>query len=174
MRMRMILAIAIFLLPMACVMPQSRKIEADKAARSAYEQCEALRKAGSLDNHVAAVDCALPKVINAYKEAAYPFEDLVFVTIAARRMGAANIDNGNATEAEVRHDIAQLDIRIAAEERRRLDVISYGGRPTPTPDEVLLQGLNALTPAPTAAALPRIPANKNPGCFSFVADKRCE
>ena len=60
----------------------SRKADADQQAKAAYARCEARRAAHQLPTHLAAVDCAAPTVEGAYKEAAYPFEDLLYVSIA--------------------------------------------------------------------------------------------
>ncbi len=173
MRRRSILGVAILLALQACVVPQSRKTEADEAARAAFARCEAMRQSGALKTHLAVVDCAMPKVVAAYEQSAYPFEDLIYISLNARRIGAQKIDRGKATEAEVQRDLGELQTRVAAEERRRLDIIAYGGSPQPAAPDTLLQGLSTLTPMPSAAALAPAPSASSPTCFSFTAAKSC-
>jgi hypothetical protein len=167
------LAVAGLVLALAgCFMPSPRKGEADAKAAAAYADCDQLYRAGKLKTHLAAVNCAAPIVTAAYQEAAYSFTDLVYTSIQARRVGAHKVDTGDATEAEYQHDAAELDARIAAEDRRRNEIMKFGGNARPETVEVLVQGLHAFTPTPTAAALPPTPPNAA-GCFALGQIKGC-
>lgn len=154
---RTVAAVAIVLALAGCFLQQSRKDEADAKAAAAYAQCEARLTAGQYKTHLAAVNCAAPAVVGAYQEAAYPFQDLVYISIQARRIGAAKVDSGDLTESQYQHDLAELDARLAAEDARRRGIMTYGGNPQRTPVEQLVQGLPAFVTAPTAAALPPPP-----------------
>jgi hypothetical protein len=149
---------------------QSRKDEADAKARAAYARCDQQRLGGKYKSHLAAVECAVPTVVAAYQEAAYPFEDLIYLSVQARRAGARKVDTGEATEAEYQQDVAVLENRLAAEDSRRHDIMKYGGNPKPVPTEQLVQGLNAFLVTPTAAALPAAPA----GCVPLGEIRTCK
>jgi len=157
----------------ACAAVFSRKEEADHRAQAAYAQCESLREAHRLATHLAAVDCAIPTVVGAYREAAYPFEDLLFMSIQARRIGAGRLDRGGVSEDEEKRDLATLGERIAAEEKRRFAVMGASGNLRPMTSETLVQGLVSFAPEPTPEAvappLPGSPAN----CFTIGGAQRC-
>jgi hypothetical protein len=169
-RWRIVPAAMLMALLAGCFVQQSRRMEAGENARAAYAHCEALGATGKLTTHVAIADCAIPKVIAAYTGAGYPFMDLVYISTRARHVGAERVDAGTATETELKRDLAALDARIAAEEERRLEIEKYGGRVVPVSADVLVQGLNAFAPAPTAAALP---PGSPPSCFNLGGEKRC-
>jgi len=166
-------ATALALALSGCFTPSPRKAEADAKAETIYAQCDQQRQAGKYRTHLAAVDCAVPTVLQAYQEAAYTFTDLVYISVQARRIGAHKVDDGDTTEAEYRHDLAELETRIAAEDRRRTDIMEYGGNPRPVTVETLVEGLSAFTPTPTAAALPPAPPGEDAGCHSLGAIKPC-
>jgi hypothetical protein len=141
--------------------------EADTRAQAAYADCDAQLRSGRLKSHRQAVDCAKPKVLAAYQEDGYPFMDLVDLDLRARAAGAARIDGGLASEADIDHDITELDRRIALERQRRIDQgNARGGAPTPVPPEQLLAGLDALT----GRALPRPDA----ACFKVGSFTHCD
>ena len=168
---RALAAAALVLALAGCFVQESRKREADAEANAAYAQCETLRHSGKYKTELAAVDCAVPTVVAAYEQTAYPFNDLIYISIQARRIGAAKVDAGIVTEAQYRHDLAVLDARLAAEDKRRRGVMEYGGNPQPTPVSVLTQGLPAFAPAPTVAALP---LGAKPGCVPLGDIRRCK
>ncbi len=152
----------------------SRKADADQQAKAAYARCEARRAAHQLPTYLAAVDCAAPTVTGAYKEAAYPFEDLLYVSIQARRIGATHVDRGEISEADEQRDVATLDDRITAEEDRRFAIMRRGGNPTPTAPDVLVQGLASLTPAPIQAETPVPPPGSAANCFTLGGQQHCK
>ena len=163
-----VVALALF----GCTISQTRKEEADATATAAYAHCDTLRRAGKYKTHLAAVDCAVPAVVEAYQESAYPFTDLVSIEIQARRIGASNIDSGKATEAEYQDDLAALDTRLAAEDQRRREIMTYGGRPQPVATETLVQGLPAFAVKPVAAEPPPMPAAG--GCVPLTGIRSCK
>jgi len=159
----LILALAVVPFLAACALP-SRKAAADANAKAAFADCEAERQAhrGGVTDHADAVDCAVPRVTSAYGEAAYPYPDLVYVRLAARFFGAERVDAGSVTEAEYEREVAELDDRVLAEERRRADSTRFGGAGKQSPTGALLDGLPALAFG-SPADLPR-----NLGlCFSL-------
>ena len=122
----------IFLALGACVMMSNpRKEEADAAAAEAYAKCENLRLAGVIKTHVGAIDCAIPKVQQAYQVSGYPFTDLVYISVQARRYGARKLDSGEITEAEYQDAVKEMDTRFKNEEGRRIARMNLGGAPKP-------------------------------------------
>jgi hypothetical protein len=87
-------------------------------AEAATAECSEKRKRGELKSLKATVECSNPKVYAAEKEAGDPNLDLLNVLLAARLIGAENVDRGRITEAEYQL-IAELNARITAERRRR-------------------------------------------------------
>lgn len=153
--MKCLFAFAALALALAgCDVPQGRDREADATAKAAYAQCEELRESGQIKSELAAVDCAVPTVVAAYQEAAYPFDDLIYISVQARRAGARKVDDGIIGRSQYLHDVAALDARIAAESARRHKAMEFGGNPKPAPLGVLLGGLPSFARAPTAAAVP--------------------
>jgi len=172
---RFVAAAALLLALAGCsvFVSESRKEEADAKARAAYAQCEQERLSGQYQTHVAAVNCAVPAVIAAYQEAAYPFNDITYLSVQARRVGARRVDAGDVTEAEYQHDVAELDSRLAAEDSRRQEIMKFGGDPKPTPADQLVQGLGAFAATPSAAALPA-PPRTGSGCVPLGEIRTCK
>ena len=88
-------------------------------AEAAIAECYEKRKRGELKSFKAAVECSNPKVYAAWKEVGDPNLDLLNVLLAARLVGAENIDRGKITEAEYQFQLAELNARITEEKRRR-------------------------------------------------------
>jgi hypothetical protein len=151
-----------------------RQKEADAKAQAAYARCDQMLGVGKIKTHLAAVDCAVPAVVAAYGEAGYAFTDLTYISIQARRIGAAKIDNGEVSEAEYRHDLAELETRIAAEDARRRDIMRFGGNPQPVPVDTLVQGLSVFAQTPTAAEIPAPPPGTGPACLALGAIRPCK
>jgi hypothetical protein len=137
-----------------CFYQHGRMDEARDQGEAAFAACERAREAGRYPTHRAAVECAVPKVEDAYREAAYPYIDLLYVRIEARRRGAGKVDAGEVSEAQYQQDVATLEARVRAEEARRAALTGRGLTPTPVPDNVLVAGLPSFVSVPTAA-LPR-------------------
>jgi hypothetical protein len=169
--MKHLVAFAALTVALAGCMSQPRLSEAEAKAKAAYAQCEELRQVGQIKTHVAAVNCAVPQVTDAYVAAAYPFTDLVYDEIQARRVGAARVDDGDVSETQYQHDVAVLDARIAAEEKRRRAEMALGGSGQAAPPEPLIAGLPSFAPAPTAAAMPP-PAPG--GCVPLGSIRTCQ
>lgn len=172
-RARALPAAALVFALAGCFVSQSRKEEADAKAQTAYAKCDRLLAAGQYKTHLAAVDCAVPIVTAAYEEAAYPFTDLTYISIQARRIGSRKVDVGEVTETQYQHDLAELDTRLAAEDARRRQIMKYGGAPQPATADALVQGLDAFTPTPTAAALPISAPGTQAACVPLGAIRRC-
>ena len=171
---RALAAAALGLALTGCFISQSRKEEADSKAAAIYGQCDQLRRTGKYTTHLAAVDCAVPTVAAAYQQAAYPFTDLVYISIQARRIGAHKVDTGEVSEGEYQHDLAELDTRLAAEDDRRRKLISHGSTPQRVAADTLVKGLNAFAPAPTAAAPPPPPTATATGCIPLSGLRSCK
>ncbi len=125
--------------------------ERDAARRSdaVFAECEAQRASGKLPSYQLVVTCAKPKVLQFYGEDGYPFMDLVNFDLDARMAGAARIDHGLATKADVDRDLAELARRIADEEQRRIvEATPFGASAPPISLDQLLVGLDTLKPLP--------------------------
>jgi len=157
-----------------CVYPDQRIDEAKAKVAAAYAKCDADFHAGALSSHLAAVDCAAKDVNAAYSEAAYPFADLVYVSIEARRIGAANLDHRDIAEDQYRRDVAALDARIAAEDSRRRDIMRYGGSPVPATPNSLVGGLASFRPTPDAADVLPEPSGLPPNCLQVGGTTLCK
>jgi hypothetical protein len=156
----------------ACLMMSAqRKDEADETAADAYQKCENLRLAGVIKSHVGAIDCALPQVQKAYQVAAYPFDDLIYISVQARRFGARKVDSGEISDAEYQSAVQEMNGRLKAEEKRRLARMNLGGDPKPEGPDEIMRGLTALMPTPAAAALP--PPPKSADCVPIVGIRQC-
>lgn len=153
------------------MMSAQRTEESDEKAADAYAKCENLRVAGVIKSHVAAVDCAIPKVQEAYQTAAYPFEDLVYISVQARRFGARKVDAGEISDAEYQSAVTEMQSRLKAEEGHRLARMRLGGNPNPQSPEELLHGLTALMVTPAAAALPSAPPGAD--CVPIAGIRKC-
>ena len=153
----------------ACIMSAQRTAESDEAAADAYQKCENLRIAGVVKSHVASVDCAIPKVQQAYQVAAYPFMDLVYFSLEARQLGAERVDAGDVSDEQYQRDVAALDARVAAEEARRRNAMTLGGNAKPVPPSALVQGLPSFAEEARAAA-PRPTPN---GCVPLGGIRSC-
>jgi hypothetical protein len=88
-------------------------------ADAANAECNEKHKRGELKSLKETVECSNPKVYAAYKEAGDPNIDLLNVLLAAKLVGAENVDRGRTTEAEYQLQVAELNSRITEEKRRR-------------------------------------------------------
>jgi hypothetical protein len=70
-------------------MKQAREI-----ARSAMQECKDRRLRGEIRTYVDSVRCSNDRVQAAYRDASYPYIDLVGLYTAARLAGAEQIDHG--------------------------------------------------------------------------------
>lgn len=88
-------------------------------ADAAIAECREKRTRGELKSFKASVECSNPKIYAAWKEVGDPNLDLVNVFLAARLVGAENVDRGKITEGEYQLQLAELNSRITEEKRRR-------------------------------------------------------
>lgn len=157
----------VLLLPSCLFAPQGRTKEARTEADAAIEACDAQLRAGRLHSYRQAADCAAPQIITAYEESSYPFMDLIYLEVAARRVGAENLDRGAVSEDAVRRDMSELIRRLNAEADRREAAMKYGEAAPRGPGEAaLLAGLHTISIGPMPA----------PGsnCFSVGSFQHCQ
>jgi hypothetical protein len=92
-----------------------------------------------------------PKIYAAWKEVGDPNLDLVNLWLAARLVGAGNVDKGKITEAEYQFQLAELNSRITMKGRRRgfanVQLASQVQAAQAQTTAGLLQGLAALQSA---------------------------
>jgi len=82
-------------------------------------ECNDKRIKKELKGFKAAVECAGPKVIAAWRERQYPYMDLIELYEAASLVGADKVDSGRLSEPEYKLQLAELRSRMTAEEQRR-------------------------------------------------------
>jgi hypothetical protein len=140
--------------------------EADAKAAAIIADCDAQLRAGKLPSYRQAVECARPRVLTTYAQAAYPYMDLVLFDLQERDIGADRIDHGLADPAATQRDIAELERRLLAERERRIAARSgIGGAAAPAArPEQLLAGLGSLTEQP---------ATQETNCFTVGSFTRC-
>jgi hypothetical protein len=90
-----------------------------KTAEAAVAESNAKRLHGELKSYKASVECSNPKIFAAYREAGDPNLDLLNVYLAARLVGAENVDKKRVTEAEYKLQLAELESRLTKERQRR-------------------------------------------------------
>jgi hypothetical protein len=88
-------------------------------AEAALAECNEKRRRGELKSFKVSVECSNPKIYAARKEANDQNLDLVNIWLAARVVGAENVDRGKITEAEYQLQLAELNTRITEAKRRR-------------------------------------------------------
>ena len=165
-----------------------------KTAEAAVAECNAKRLHGELKTYGASVQCSNPKIFAAYRETGDPNLDLLNVYLAARLVGAENIDRKRVTEAEYQLQLAELESRLTKERRRRaLDVADLEIRRAQAAAETqtaaaqaqastaaLLVGLAALQsanrPAPQSNQLPMPspPRTLNTNCQASGQTVNCQ
>jgi hypothetical protein len=91
----------------------------NSTAEAAMTECSEKRRRGELKSFKASVECSNPKIYAAWKEANDQNLDLLNVLLAARLVGAENVDRGKITEAEYQLQLAELNARITEAKRRR-------------------------------------------------------
>jgi hypothetical protein len=144
--------------------------EADRNAQAAFTDCNNQLRSGKIRSYRLMVECAAPRVTQAYQMAGYPFTDLVNLDLAAWRLGADRIDAGLVPPADVYRDLGELDHRILVERERRMAGRRGGGiGADPTPPEQMLAGLNTLT----GRTVPP-PTNGNGNCFKVGTFTHCD
>jgi hypothetical protein len=97
-------AVAGALLLSGCHSARPTETPAIKAAgeemRGIRAECEARRRSGALTSVTAVERCAEPGVIAAYRDAGYPYMDLIRFAEAARLAGAQKVDRGEIALSE--------------------------------------------------------------------------
>ena len=137
----------------ACGGARPTETPAIKAAgeemRGIRAQCEARRRSGELRSVTAVERCAEPRVIAAYREAGYPYMDLIRFAEAARLAGAQKVDKGEIGESEYDRQRLELRERLAAEIDRRNALTppprSAADMPDPSVTAKLVAGLSAFS-----------------------------
>jgi len=157
----------LLLLPSCIFAPQGATGEARARADAAIASCDDQLRGGRLRSYRQAADCAGPQIITAYQAAAYPFMELVYLEVAARRVGSENVDRGAVSDEAYRRDIDELVRRLGAEAKRRAAAMKYGEPAGGGPGEAtLLAGLTTIGIGPMPA----------PGsnCFSVGGFQHCQ
>jgi hypothetical protein len=126
--------------------------------------CRTKLDTGELKTFTDVAKCREIPVIQAYKDAQYPYMDLIRIVMAAGDAAAERIDRREVSEAEAKLQLSELMTRVAAEERRRWAAGTARASPRELTAE-LLQGLPALEPANRPST--------GLNCFQVASDTRC-
>ena len=99
---------------------QAAKIaEADRKAAAVSDECRQKRLRKEVKGYVGSVNCSNPQLYEIWREAGDPALDLLNVELAARLVGAENVDKGKVSEGEYQLQLAELHTRIVEERRKR-------------------------------------------------------
>jgi hypothetical protein len=122
---------------------------AGEEMRGIRAQCEARRRNGELTSVTAVERCAEPDVIAAYRNADYPYMDLIRFAEAARLAGAEKVDKGEISERDYERQRGKLRGRLADEiDRRNAETPpprSDADMPDPSTTAKLVAGLSAFS-----------------------------
>jgi hypothetical protein len=163
-----------------------------KTTEAAVAECNAKRLHGEPKSYKASVECSNPKIFAAYREAGDPNLDLLNVYLAARLVGAENVDKKRVTEAEYKLQLAELESRLTKERQRRALAVAdleikraQAAAETQTAqaqsNAALLLGLAALQSAnrpasqPSQLAMPSPPPRMlNTNCQTYGQTTSCQ
>ena len=122
---------------------------AGQEMRDIRRQCEARRHSGELTSATAVEHCAEPRVVAVYRDADYPYMDLIRFAEAARLAGAEKVDKGEISESEYERQRGKLRGRLADEiDRRNAETPpprSDAEMPEPSITAKLIAGLSAFS-----------------------------
>ena len=125
------IALAVFVLLIAGGCAAARYREAEEKANAATAECRARRLAGDLPNREASARCSEPKIRSAYRDAGYPYMDLIDLHLAHRLLNAQRLDRGEISEEQARVENAELVTRINSEIARRDGMVPRPVIPSP-------------------------------------------
>jgi hypothetical protein len=93
--------------------------EAEQKDAAVLLECKEKRLSKEVKGWVGSVNCSNPRIYEIWREAGDPYLDLLGVELAARLVGAENVDKGKVTEAELLLQLAELRSRLTEERRKR-------------------------------------------------------
>lgn len=93
--------------------------KAGEEMKAAIEECKNKRLSGELKTYVESAKCSNPRIVEAYKNANYPYMDLIGLFTAKRLELAEKIDNHELTEDQAQFQLAKLITQITDKERQR-------------------------------------------------------
>ena len=99
---------------------QAKMKEAHEQALAVVTECKEKRLRKEVKGFVGAVNCYKSRVYELYRDAADPNLDLINVELAARLVGAENLDKGKISEGEYELQLAELRTRLNDERRKRV------------------------------------------------------
>ncbi len=87
--------------------------------RAAIAECRERRLRKELASYKESAECASPKIFAAWREANYPYMDLLTAWLNAREEASAQVDQKAITPKEFERQMGLLTNRLTAEEQRR-------------------------------------------------------
>lgn len=93
--------------------------DANERTEAIRNECRERRLQKELKTLKATIDCGNDRIYAIWREAGDPNLDLWSISLAARRVGAENVDNKKVTEAQYDLQIAELNSRLTDVRRQR-------------------------------------------------------
>jgi hypothetical protein len=114
-------------------------------ARAADQACESERTMGIYKTHAQVADCVQTAVVPIFTKANYPYMDLVYLYLSAKRVAAKKTDRHLVGEDDADSQLTDLGNRIRQQEQQRTaDNLSSTSAQITSDDRALLNGLPAL------------------------------
>ena len=88
-------------------------------SRAAIAECRDKRLHGELSSYADSARCSNRLIFMAWKEANYPEMDLITEWLDAREAASAKVDQKIITPQQFEQEMAEITVRVTAEERRR-------------------------------------------------------
>jgi len=104
--------------------PSIMQVPLEKS-RAAIAECRDKRLRGEITSYAESARCSNRLIFMAWKEANYPEMDLITEWLNAREAASAKVDQKIITPEQFERDMAEITVRITAEERRRRAGLIY-------------------------------------------------
>jgi hypothetical protein len=99
-------------------------------SRTAIAECRDKRLRGEISSYTESARCSNRLIFMAWKEANYPEMDLITDWLNAREAASQKVDQKTITPEEFEREMAELTVRLTAEERRRRAGLIYSADST--------------------------------------------
>lgn len=94
-------------------------------SRAAIAECRDKRLRGEISSYAESARCSNRMIFMAWKEANYPEMDLITEWLNAREAASRKVDEKTITPQQFEREMAEITVRITAEERRRRAGLVY-------------------------------------------------
>jgi hypothetical protein len=94
-------------------------------SRTAIAECREKRLRGEISSYAESARCSNRIIFMAWKEAGYPDMDLITEWLNAREAASEKVDQKVIMPKQFEHEMAEITVRLSAEERRRRAGLIY-------------------------------------------------